>query len=180
MSYEVRCECGKAYTVGAADAGVSFPCGCGKVVEVPPFHQLRTAGGETAVPLLVQVRGLIANGLLPGKRECVCCRRRTQGMMRIGFSCEPLPSQDDRRAEAAVGCLFGLFTGSVTRAAEAATSVMVDTEPRDYALAVPLPVCDECRPALSDPAALRQALRHIPEYAALLDHYPKAELTVIS
>ena len=93
MSYEVRCECGKAYPVGAADAVVSFSCACGKTVDVPPLHMLRTRDGEAAVPILVRVRGLIANGQLPGPRVCVLCRLPTQGMARVGLECEPTPGE---------------------------------------------------------------------------------------
>jgi hypothetical protein len=49
----------------------------------------------------------------------------------------------------------------------------------EEAIIVPLPVCQACRPKLADPAALRQAVRRIPDYASLLDHYPNAEAAVI-
>jgi hypothetical protein len=135
---------------------------------------LRTAGGKTAVPLLVQVRGLIANGLLPDTSDCVCCRKPTKSMMRIGLGCEPTPGEAQVRADEAVGCLFGLFTGSANRLAEVATAKIVQSESPDVSVVVPLPVCDTCRPTLDDPAALKQALCHIPEYAALLTQYPNA------
>src|SRR5262245_58305082 len=100
MKYEVRCECGKSHAVSAADAGASLRCACGRTVEVPPLHRLRTVEGETAIPLLVQVRGMIANGQLPGARVCVRCQRPTNDMARVGLGCEPTPGEAEARSEA--------------------------------------------------------------------------------
>jgi hypothetical protein len=86
MKYEVRCACGKAIAVTGADAGSTVHCKCGKSVEVPPFHQLRTASGDTATPILVRVRSLINNGVLPGERVCAVCRIATNDMARVGMA----------------------------------------------------------------------------------------------
>ena len=48
---------------------------------------------------------------------------------------------------------------------------------QDVECRVPLPVCEACQPQLSKPKDLRVALRHVPEYAALLDQYPDARVT---
>jgi hypothetical protein len=174
MQYEARCECGKAHAVGAADAGSSLRCACGRNVEVPPLHLLRTSGGETAVPLLVRVRGLISNGLLPGTTDCACCHRPTKGMTRIGLGCEPQPDEHHATTNEAAGCLLGLLLGSPSHVTEAAAARIVRNESPDFSLVVPLPVCEPCRPTLDDPATIRRALRQIPDYAAILDQYPKA------
>lgn len=179
MSYEVRCECGKAYPVGAADAGVSFPCGCGKTVEVPPLHRLRSAGGEVAVPILVRVRNLIANGLLPGPRVCALCSQPTRGMARVGLGCEPTPGEPDVRTGQALGCFFGFLLGSPFGIVEAATAEAIRRESPDLSLVVPLPVCGQCRPRLSETTALKHALGHIPDYADLLERYPDALLVLM-
>jgi hypothetical protein len=101
-------------------------------------------------------------------------------MMRIGLVCEPTPGDDEVQMDQAVGCLLGFLFGSSSRLTWAATSHLAKTESPDFSVVVPLPVCDACRPTLADPAALRQALRHIPEYTALLDQYPKAEVKLVS
>jgi hypothetical protein len=123
---------------------------------------------------------MIANGLLPGKRECVCCHRPVRGMMRIGLACEPTPGDDELPVDEAVGCLLGLFMGSASEVVGSATAQMAKNETPDYSVVVPLPVCDACRPPLADSAALRQAIRQIAEYAALLDRYPDALIRRVS
>ena len=94
--------------------------------------------------------------------------------MRIGLGCEPTPDEPQAATAEAVGCLFGLLTGSAEHVAQAATVRMIQNESPDFSVVVPLPVCEACRPTLDAPTALRQALRHISEYAELLDKYPNA------
>jgi len=181
MIYKVRCGCTQMHFVTAGDAGSSLRCACGRTVEVLPLHLLRTAGGESAIPLLVQVRSLILNGQLPGTRHCARCHQPTNGMMRVGIACEPTPGESESHSEPAVGCLLGLIFGSVSSGAvTGAISHIAQEESPDVSLVVPLPVCDSCRSGLVDQAALRQALRHVPEYAALLDQYPNARIILMS
>lgn len=178
MKYEVRCECGKVHSVSGADAGASLSCACGRRVEVPPLHQLRTQTGQRAVPILVQVRGLVATGRLPGRRECVCCHRPVTGLMQVGIGCEPTPGDGRGGAEAA-GCLLGWITaGPAGLLFGSGMAHMVKNASPDVSVVVPLPVCDACRPSHNDPATLRLSLRQIPEYAALLDEYPSALLAL--
>jgi len=47
------------------------------------------------------------------------------------------------------------------------------------AIIVPLPVCEACRPKLNDSGSLSQAIRKIPDYAALLDRYRQAEVVLV-
>jgi hypothetical protein len=178
MKYEVRCECGKAHAVSGADAGATLNCACGQRVEVPPFHQLRSQAGQSAVPILAQVRGLIATGLLPGPRVCVCCRRPAKGVMQVGIGCETTPGSDRSGGDAA-GCLLGWLTGGPAGLLlGAGTARMVKKASPDVSIVVPLPVCDACRPSHNDPATLRLSLRQFPEYAALLDQYPNARIVL--
>src|SRR4051812_30366828 len=100
MKYDVRCECGKALSVSGADAGASLPCFCGRMVEVPPLHRLRTLAGESAMPILIQIRGMVANRRLPGTRNCACCHRPTNDLMQIGIACEPSPGNHRGGGEA--------------------------------------------------------------------------------
>lgn len=178
MKYEVRCECGKVHAVSGADAGATLSCVCGRAVEVPALHQMRTLAGQGAVPILVQVRGMIATGRLPGSRDCVCCRRPARGVLRVGLGCEPTPG-DERTGANAAGCLLGWFLGGPAGLLfGAGTAQMVKHASPDVSVVVPLPVCEACRSSHNDPATLRLSLRQIPEYAALLDQYPKAHITL--
>lgn len=47
----------------------------------------------------------------------------------------------------------------------------------DVSVIVPVPICEACRDQLTDPDAMKNALRQIPAYADLLDYYPSACIT---
>lgn len=177
MKYEVRCACGKAHAVTGADAGAPLPCACGKRVDVPPLHLLRAAAGEEVLSPAVRVQTLLLEKRLPGTRACAFCRQDTDGVVRAQIQCQwALVSADGpSRAAVAGGCLLSFGLGLFLH-------MLRDTAPpkehgQDVVLVAPLPVCEACQPLLTEPGGLRAALRHIPEYAALLDHYPGARVT---
>ena len=174
MKYEVRCECGKAHPVTAADAGSSLRCGCGRAVEVPPLHQLRASAGQAALSPVVEVRSLLLRGQLPATRDCACCHRETDGLLRVSVECErPIVKNSTSKAEWLAGCLLFGWLGALV--------MFRSREPivhgEEVVLTVPVRVCDACRDTLADPGILRQALRQTPVYAALLDRYPNARIT---
>ncbi|MBY0456704.1 MAG: DUF1922 domain-containing protein, partial [Gemmataceae bacterium] len=88
MKYEVRCACGKAYEVSAADAGAVFNCACGKTVDVPALHVLRASGGQESISPLLQIQSGFLSGELPGPRKCARCRCDTSRQVRILIVCE--------------------------------------------------------------------------------------------
>ncbi len=49
QTYPVICDCGKVHEVTGGQAGSSFPCGCGKTVEVPTLGTLKRSVGQSAV-----------------------------------------------------------------------------------------------------------------------------------
>jgi hypothetical protein len=177
VKYEARCGCGKAHAVTAADAGASLRCACGGTVEVPPLHQLRAAAGQQVLSPVVRVQTLLLEGRLPGTRSCAVCHRDTSGLVHARVQCQwaVVSAGGPSRAEVAGGCLLsfglGLFLHMLRRNAPS------KEHGQDVVVVVPLPVCETCRPGLDGPAALRQALHHVPEYAELLDQYPNARVT---
>lgn len=181
MGHEVRCECGKRRGVTAADAGASLPCGCGRTVEVPPLHQLRTAAGEEVLSPAVRIQTLLLEKKLPGTRECAVCFRETDDLVHVSVECEVgrvvgrAPNQDSF----ASGCLvvFGGLPGLLLAGRLRRDSGPLRQVGQDVGFTVPLPACEVCQPNLDGPAALRVALRHVPEYAALLKQYPHARVT---
>jgi hypothetical protein len=181
MKYEVRCECGNAHEVSAADAGSALRCACGRTVDVPPLHLLRTTRGRGAISPLAQVRSALLNGLLPGTRTCSLCGCDTSGHCRVKVLCEHVPNNSGPRQAEVVGCLLGpyffgwLFTLLLVTGLRGRRKSAGDEE----AIVVPLPICEICRPKLDDPNALQTAVRRIPDYAALLQHYPKAEIALV-
>ena len=176
MKYEVRCACGKAFAVAGGDAGATLRCDCGRTVDVPPLHELRIAAGEEVLSPAVRLESLLLAGKLPGTRECVGCFRETKGIVRVSIECErgiSLPEGASRDPTPPPGCLLGLLAALIPAPAEK-EGPLTQHFGQDVAFIVPLPICESCRNELVDPRALSVALRHIPEYAALLGAYPHA------
>jgi hypothetical protein len=173
MKYEVRCECGKAHAVSGADAGATIRCACGRLVEVPPLHRLRSVAGQRVLSPMVRIQTLLLAGKLPGTNVCVSCRAATQQVVDVLIECESAtfkegtPSTTDAAVGLALGVLDGLQESTPAR----------DLGPGERVI-VPLPVCDLCGRFPADASVLRRALRQIPEYAALLDQYPNARIVV--
>ncbi|MBA4191028.1 MAG: hypothetical protein C0467_23835 [Planctomycetaceae bacterium] len=186
MKYEVRCECGKPFSVTGADAGTSLKCGCGRTVEVPPLHQLRTAAGQNVLSPALRVETLLLEGKLPGTRKCAVCTRETDGRSRVAVECARGILKDDgsSRDQIAAGCLFGLLFGGAVGLFGAnrimsGESANLKAVGQDVAFTLPLPVCEGCQPTVTKPTELRTALRHIPDYAALLDAHPDAKIVLL-
>jgi hypothetical protein len=177
MKYEVRCACGKALAVTGADAGASLRCACGCAVEVPPLHELRTAAGQEVLSPVVRLRTMLPRGELPGTDECVCCYRRTGSRVKVVVECERAVTERPEGLSP-FGCsVLGLLLGWIV--------IVWDSRPyrvrgEEIVFTLPLPVCDVCRPILGDRAELRKGLGRIPEYAALLDRYPNAQIALIN
>jgi hypothetical protein len=183
MKYEVRCACGKAHAVSAADAGSALRCACGRTVEVPALHVLRTTAGENPLSPAFRLEALLLEGKLPGTRTCAVCRRDTDGLIRVSIVCErgsssPDGSSRDDHASEGLGCLLGSIVGWAgpwdDRSQEGHTPSRQLGQ--DVAFVVPLPVCEPCRPQVAEAGALRQAIRSVPIYADVLDKYPNALL----
>jgi hypothetical protein len=175
MSYDVRCACGKAHAVSAADAGASLRCGCGGTVEVPALHRLRTAAGEAGVSPAVQIQGMLLQNELPGTRACACCHRDTDHRIRVSVVCERVITVSPHASGSAalLGCfalgLAGLLAGWVAKA-----GLPPKQHGTDVSFTLPVCVCEVCTLDLTHPAALRTALLNTPIYAALLQQYPAA------
>lgn len=174
MDYEVRCECRKRIEVSAADAGSSLRCACGRNVDVPPLHMLRTAAGEQAVSPALQLQGMLLKNELPGTRNCACCHRDTDHQIRVSIVCERVTVNDRGTAtpEAVLGCLvFGLlgWLAMQRRAEEVERG-------REVSFIVPLRVCEVCDHELTNSGAIRAALRNTQVYVELLEEYPDAAI----
>jgi hypothetical protein len=179
MSYEVRCECGKAHVVSNADAGSVLHCACGRNVEVPALHVLRASVGVDKLSPAFRLEGLLFNRKLPGTRCCGGCKRETDGLIQVSIVCErgssgPDESQRDTDAEKAEGCVLALF-GFYRLRREGHRPGR--KQGQDVTFTVPLPVCERCDPRMDHPGTLCPALRTIRVYADVLDQYPKAEVS---
>jgi hypothetical protein len=173
MSYEVRCECGKTRAVGAADAGTSVRCPCGRSVDVPPLHVLRASVGEPSISPIIQIQALLTRGELPGARDCACCHRVTDHLIRVSVVCErAIPQGPSVATTAATGCLMiltGIFIFSSSSASAASAQ-----HGSEVSFILPVRMCEGCARYVTTPQAIRTALATTPAYAALLARYPNA------
>jgi hypothetical protein len=178
MKYEVRCECNKTHTVGAADAGSSLKCLCGRTIEVPPLHQLRTSEGTGAMSPLANIRSALLNNLLPGTRKCAVCGTESDNRCRVKVVCERVANQGGPSQAEVVGCLLGpsLFGWLVALLIVGGLRAQRESTGDEEAVIVPLPVCQACRPKLDNTGVLQKAVHQIPDYVALLECYPNAEI----
>lgn len=173
MSYEVRCGCGKAYKVGTADAGVSFPCACGKTVDVPALHVLRASAGGQSVSPVLQIQAMLLKGELPEGHTCANCGCRTDHQIRASVVCERVTVENQTSGrDALVGCFLLGLLGVVLAKSGAFGGTPVERG-REVSFVLPVRVCEACA-ADPSPNALRRDLGATPVYAALLRKYPDA------
>lgn len=176
MQYQVHCECKKSIAVSGADAGAAVRCPCGKTVEVPPLHVLRTSAGQAVLSPAVRIQSMLLAGSLPNTRACAWCQRETGDQVQVAVDCERVIHESKMGgAETLAGCfLFGAIPALMLRSAAKTVE-----HGEHVAFSLPLPVCDACRTRASNPGELRTALRHVPEYAELLDAYPRARVVLV-
>jgi hypothetical protein len=177
MDYEVRCECRKTLGVSAADAGSSVRCACGRNVDVPPLHMLRTAAGEQGVSPAVQLQGMLLKNELPGTQRCACCHRDTDHLIRVSVVCEEvIVKEPSSKGAAVVGCMaFGLVGGLIAMFLSklGQTPIQHGTQ---VSFIVPVRICEVCDHELTNSGAIRAALRNTQAYAELLEEYPDAAI----
>lgn len=177
MTYEVRCECGKAHAVSSADAGSSLRCACGRSVDVPPLHQLRTTAGEEGVSPSMQLQAMLHRNELPGTRNCACCLRETDHLIRVSVVCEQVIVSEKGSAGAALlgGMLFGLLAGLAAMVISRAGQQPVQ-HGTQVSFILPVRVCETCARSLTTTEAIRKALSTTAIYEALFEQYPKASI----
>jgi hypothetical protein len=175
MKYEARCECGKAYPVSTADAGVSFPCACGREVEVPALHAMRAEKGVPGGSPLWGIQAGFMSGALPGPAVCACCRCETTRQVTVAINCERGASGAPAlAAQVASGCF--MLALMIMSGILIFSRGMLEGSSRGSGLRVTVPVfvCESCNGTVTTVPSIRAALGVTPEYAALLYRYPDA------
>jgi hypothetical protein len=169
MSYEVRCECGKAHAVGTTDAGSSLHCPCGRDVEVPALHVLRASAGEFGVAPDLLLQGMILKKQLPDTDRCAACGEPTDGEVVAVVNCETAVEKTEKATPS--GCMpigFGFIVFyHPARKKERG---------RDVWFRVPVRCCPACADGLTHDG-LRPLLRQNRVVAGVLDKYPHARVT---
>jgi hypothetical protein len=170
MDYPVTCACGRTHRVSSGAAGTRLVCGCGRQVEVPSLHALRTQAGELTVSVELLLGALLRDGHFPEEKDCLRCGIPTTDICYALVVCErPEVRSKYDWSLSLVGLLFGHLVFS--RRGE-------DRERgRNVSFRLPLRVCSDCTSRLRHPA-LVEAMRQVPLYGQLLEKYPQAEVSL--
>jgi hypothetical protein len=160
-------------------AGTTVPCYCGRPVQVPSLRELRRLAGVAEPPPSpeLMVEALLLAGELPEERVCVLCGTATEGVVGCRTECEKA------RVESGKPPLWAVVAGFLTFGLLGAVLVRASTGPevewgKDRVFDLPLRVCDGCRPRLTTPKELKDALRRVPLYGQLLGKYPRAKVSL--
>jgi hypothetical protein len=174
-TYPVPCGCGTTHQVRAAQAGSTFPCRCGRTVEMPSWRALKTAAGESVTAPELELTALLREDALPLESACVLCGRDTAHAVSVNVECERRWTRGGETPVWAwvVGhALFGWLGWFVLS--------LRNTEVREYgrdtAFVLPVRLCEPCDEGATKFAAVRDALRRTPAYARLLDKFPHAKI----
>lgn len=170
MAYEVRCECGKAHVVSAADAGSSLNCACGQTVDVPALHDLRLSAGQPGVAAEFLLRALLADGSLPDTNECQSCGEPTKRTIFARVDCER--AEERPAEERPVGC-FPLGIGMLVFYRTVREAEM---RGRDVVFRIPVRCCSDCVEQLTNSDLRNILLRHH-VCRGVLEKYPHARVT---
>lgn len=171
QTYPVACECGKEHQVTGGQAGSSFPCGCGKVVEVPTLGALKRSVGQSAVSAELEIEHRLADGSLPEERNCVLCGARTPDTLMVSVECERSEVKSNFKWWYWLLFPFLLFKLIVIFAY---ATRRVERHGRDVSFRLPVRVCKPCQPQMRTAADARDALFQSELYARLLAKYPHA------
>jgi len=180
MDYLLPCPCGQSVTVTEGSAGAQVKCTCGRTLTVPSLGGLRELAGEPAhlpAPEMV-IEQMLYVGALPPDHRCVHCGLETADVVTIEVECERAWI---RKKEGFGATLFlWLFVSWwFALIAMLARDKGVHEFGRDKIYGLPLPICPQCRPMLTNREAARASLVRVPEYRRLLEKFPEAKIEVL-
>jgi len=155
-------------------AGTRRQCQCGRVMVVPPLHELRRQIGlrpyEVSPELVIE--HLLTTGDLLKDHDCVLCGAPADERLLIETECERCQVRESGGMPwpaLIAGLLFGFW-------------VFLRRETREYGkdkiYRLPLAVCRECRLQVRSAKQVKEAMRRVPEYGRLLGKFPDAKVWV--
>lgn len=180
MQYQLDCECGDQVSVGEGAAGSTRECRCGRTLVVPSLDELRRQAGlrPPELPIEKVVETLLLAGKLPEEHTCILCGALTDASICCTTECE--------RAYVKSGqppwyvYVLGYITFGWVGVAIASTSGEDREWGTDRVFPLPLRVCAACRPRLTSPADLKDAMMRVRLYRRLLAKYPDARVSLAS
>jgi hypothetical protein len=180
MEFRVDCTCGAHFMVREGLAGTKRTCTCGRVVTVPPLHELRRQIGlrpyEVSPELVIE--HMLASGELPADHACVRCGAETDAVVHVQAECERV--QVRTGGEPTWLLVLLLLISPVLLLMGLLLRQRGDQKEygKDKIYMLPLAVCPKCRSTLRNPTEIKDALCRVPEYRQLLDKFPDASVIV--
>jgi hypothetical protein len=177
MNFDLDCECGQSVTVSEAAAEGTALCICGRSIAVPPLKEMRLQAGLPAYNLSPEmvIEHLLPAGRLPGSTSCARCGEETKDAIHVLTECErswTTKSGEFSWSTLIVTSLFLPVSIFHWRRVEK------KRYGRDKVYSLPLPICEDCKPAVRGRKRIKQYLQRIPEYCRLLDKFPDARVTL--
>jgi transcription elongation factor Elf1 len=170
--YRVSCDCGRSHQVSGGDAGSHLPCGCGRTVDVPDLHTLRTSVGEPTISPELAIEMMMRDRQIPGDGTCLCCGAMTADICHVQVECERPEVNKGGWKLNLLPTLAGLLFGFVIWHREWNNE---QVRGRHVAFRLPMRTCSACARSLSK-TEIGTALRQINVYRQLLDKYPHASI----
>jgi hypothetical protein len=181
MEFRVDCTCGAHFMVREGLAGTRRTCSCGRLITVPPLHELRRQVGlmpyEISPELVIE--HMLAANELPADHACVRCRLETDQVLHVEVECERRQIRDSGDHS------WGLVLASlVFRPLLLLLLSRQRGEQKEYGkdkiYTLPLVVCPGCRRTLQHQGAIKEALGQVPEYRRLLNKFLDAKVRLVS
>ena len=181
MSYAVTCGCGTRHPVSATQAGSTLSCACGRSIEVPPLSDLRSAAGESAIPLntIEEIRVLVRRGELPNGSICPYSDRPANATLVLLVKCEQMWVRGGDRWRTGSIVAAVLFCGWIGALLALFSPVRREELGRDTVVEVPVRISSDLADEMlriRQQKKLKSILRKTPIYAKLLEEFPRASV----
>jgi len=168
--YRVICDCGRTHHVSGGDAGSRLPCGCGRTIDVPELHTLRTSVGEPTISPELAIELLLRDRQIPGDGACLCCGLATENICHVQVECERPEVKRIGWTIVPFMFVFGVVAGLL-----ALLRTKEQIHGRYVCYRLPIRMCSACTRSVSR-SEVSTALRQIDVYRQLLDKYPHASV----
>jgi hypothetical protein len=178
MSYPVSCSCGQTVHATAGDAGAYLTCACGQKVEIPALSELRAAANELPLSAEFMIEQMLRANELPGHTDCARCGVASADLYHCHTTCERAESRVEGGPPDPFHVLAGCFFGGWLYMLLSREGKQRRQLGRDVHFPLPVRLCPNCRSATSGEAAIKDVLRHVRVYQALLEKYPRARVTL--
>lgn len=175
MPYSVTCQCGRVLAVAASQAGSSTECRCGRQLDIPRLSELRSAAGETPIPLntVERIRAMIRQGELPVGDVCPYSGRPANETVYFDVQCERtwVRRRGPKFFFGWIGLLMALYHDGPR-----------EEFGRETTIRVPLRIAGEARGQIlrmRSQSKLKRLLLQTPIYGELLREYPQASVSPV-